>query len=59
MKDNLFDEALDAAVTRHVGTLFEVMMVEKDTEVAMQRFRNGLARMVEREIAVREVIRKL
>ena len=44
---------------RHFATLFEVLMVEKDTEVAMQRFKGGLTRLAEREKVVREVIRKL
>ena len=57
--DELLAQALDAAVSRHFGTLFEVMMVEKDTDLAMRRFNGGLTRLIEREIAVRELIKKV
>ena len=55
--DQLLQDALDAAVSRHFGTLFEVMMVEKDIEIAMQRFKNGLQKLADREKAVREMIK--
>jgi hypothetical protein len=56
--EELFEAALDQAVIKHFGTLFEVMMVESDADAAMKRFGKGLARLTERERIVREVIRK-
>lgn len=55
----LLDAALDQAVMKHFSTLFEVMMVESDAHAAMKRFTKGLERLTEREIAVRDAIRKL
>lgn len=52
----LLQSALDEAVARHFSTLFEVMLVEADTDKAMKRFNAGLTRLIEREHAVRVVI---
>jgi len=43
-ENELLEEALDAAVTRHFGTLFEVLMVGGDAR-AMDRFENGLKKL--------------
>jgi len=58
MDVQLLHDALDAAVSKHFSTLFEVMMVEKDTELAMQRLKNGLTKLTDREKIIRELIRK-
>jgi hypothetical protein len=57
--DQLLKEALDAAVSRNFMTMFEVMMVEKDIDLAMERFTAGLNKLMKREAAVRDVLRKL
>jgi len=59
MDAQAYQDALDAAAARHFSTLFEVMMVEKDIAVAMQRFKSGLSRLIEREKLVREIIQKV
>ena len=58
MDEQLLQDSLDAAVSKHFSTLFEVMMVEKDTEVAMQRLKSGLTKLADREKIVRGLIRK-
>ena len=57
--DQLLLEALDAAVSRNFMTMFEVMMVEKDIDLAMERFTAGVNKLIKREAAVRDVLRKL
>ena len=54
----LLEAALDAAVTKHFSTLFEVLMVDPSPQ-GVQRFKAGLTRLTETEKAVREIIRKI
>jgi len=56
--EELLEAALDQAVIKHFGSLFEVMMVESDINAALKRFDKGLQKLAAREIAVRDVIRK-
>ena len=48
-------DALDAAVARHFATLFEVLMVDP-SEKGMQRFENGLKRLLDTEQAVAKLL---
>jgi hypothetical protein len=57
MDDKLLQDALDAAVTRHFSTLFEVLMVDPSPQ-GMQRFKTGLTRLASTEETVRELIRQ-
>ena len=54
----LFEHALDVAVTKHFANLFEVLLAapSNDADAAMTRFKAGLARLAETRDAVQQAI---
>ena len=54
----LLEDALEAAVARHFGTLFEVLLVDPSPQ-GLQRFQAGLKKLSDTERSVATIIEKM